>query len=140
MAASRIDLSGTWHLVDSENWDEYLKATGVNIVLRTAAKVAKPKVEISQNGDDFAIKTVGLLWNAEEHKFKIGVRFELENILGKFRAISNWEGNALKTTFTDVKNGKDYINIREIRQDGRMYLTIREPTGVSATRIFAKKP
>ncbi|XP_054588231.1 cellular retinoic acid-binding protein 1 isoform X2 [Nothobranchius furzeri] len=53
------DFTGNWKMKSSENFDELLKALGVNAMLRKVAVAAasKPHVEIKQNGDHFYIKT-----------------------------------------------------------------------------------
>lgn len=41
---------GKWNLVESDNFENYLKQVGVGLVTRKAAAATKPTLEISVNG------------------------------------------------------------------------------------------
>ncbi|XP_053104944.1 fatty acid-binding protein, adipocyte-like [Hemicordylus capensis] len=66
---------GTWKLVSSENFDDYMKELGVGFATRKAAGVAKPNVIISCNGDVVTIRTESSLKNTE-FSFKLGEEFD----------------------------------------------------------------
>uniref|UniRef100_A0AAZ3QXG4 Cytosolic fatty-acid binding proteins domain-containing protein n=1 Tax=Oncorhynchus tshawytscha TaxID=74940 RepID=A0AAZ3QXG4_ONCTS len=53
------DFAGTWKMKSSENFEELLKALGVNVMLRKIAVAAasKPSVEITQEGETLSIRT-----------------------------------------------------------------------------------
>lgn len=72
------NLVGTWDLVESENFDEFLKELGVNFVTRKAVTVLKPTVVISNDGSKWCIKTLSTFKNAEVN-FEDGVEFEESN-------------------------------------------------------------
>ncbi|KAF6720620.1 Cellular retinoic acid-binding protein 2 [Oryzias melastigma] len=59
MENAAADFSGRWRMKSSENFEELLKALGVNVFLRKIAVAAasSPAVEIAQQGDNLSIKT-----------------------------------------------------------------------------------
>ena len=50
---SESKLVGSWELISSENFDEYMKEIGVNIMQRKIAATIKPNVIISNVGDNW---------------------------------------------------------------------------------------
>uniref|UniRef100_A0A8C3WGU8 Fatty acid binding protein 9 n=1 Tax=Catagonus wagneri TaxID=51154 RepID=A0A8C3WGU8_9CETA len=66
---------GTWKLVSSENFEEYLKQLGVSATLRNLAGLAKPRISISAYGDNVSIKTESSFKNTEI-TFKLGEEFD----------------------------------------------------------------
>ncbi|XP_060099565.1 fatty acid-binding protein, adipocyte-like [Heteronotia binoei] len=66
---------GTWKLVSSENFDDYMKELGVGFANRKMAGVAKPNVIISCNGDVMTIRTESTFKNTEI-SFKVGEEFD----------------------------------------------------------------
>uniref|UniRef100_A0A671X8W4 Cellular retinoic acid-binding protein 1 n=1 Tax=Sparus aurata TaxID=8175 RepID=A0A671X8W4_SPAAU len=65
----------TWKLVDSENFDDYMKALGVGFATRQVGNVTKPTVIISQEGDKVVIRTQSTFKNTEI-SFKLGEEFD----------------------------------------------------------------
>ncbi|KAM5280815.1 fatty acid-binding protein, adipocyte isoform 3-T3 [Ctenodactylus gundi] len=68
-------LVGTWKLVSSENFDDYMKEVGVGFATRKVAGMAKPNMIISVNGDVITIKSESTFKNTEI-SFKIGQEFD----------------------------------------------------------------
>ncbi|XP_001489454.1 fatty acid-binding protein 9 [Equus caballus] len=66
---------GTWKLVSSENFEEYMKQLGVSDTLRNLAGLAKPRIIISADGAVVNIKTESSLKNTEI-SFKLGEQFD----------------------------------------------------------------
>ncbi|XP_005301572.1 fatty acid-binding protein, adipocyte-like [Trachemys scripta elegans] len=66
---------GTWKLISSENFEDYMRELGVGFATRKMAGVAKPNVIISTNGDVITIKTESTFKNTEI-SFKLGEEFE----------------------------------------------------------------
>ncbi|XP_024622504.1 fatty acid-binding protein, heart isoform X4 [Neophocaena asiaeorientalis asiaeorientalis] len=66
---------GTWKLVDSKNFDDYMKSIGVGFATRQVANVTKPTTVIEVNGDTITIKTQSTFKNTEV-SFKLGVEFD----------------------------------------------------------------
>ncbi|XP_053573249.1 cellular retinoic acid-binding protein 1 [Bombina bombina] len=87
------DFAGIWKMKSSENFDELLKALGVNAMLRKVAGAAasKPHVEIRQNGDSFYIKTSTTV-RTTEINFTVGEEFDEETVDGrKCKSLPVWE-------------------------------------------------
>ncbi|XP_030046247.1 cellular retinoic acid-binding protein 1 [Microcaecilia unicolor] len=87
------DFAGTWKMKSSENFDELLKALGVNAMLRKVAVAAasKPHVEIKQDGNWFYIKTSTTV-RTTEISFQIGQEFDEETVDGrKCKSLATWE-------------------------------------------------
>ncbi|XP_009949218.1 PREDICTED: fatty acid-binding protein, adipocyte-like isoform X1 [Leptosomus discolor] len=66
---------GTWKLLSSENFEDYMKELGVGFATRKMAGVAKPNVTISINGDVITIKSESTFKNTEI-SFKLGEEFD----------------------------------------------------------------
>ncbi|NWZ58614.1 RABP2 protein, partial [Haliaeetus albicilla] len=78
------NFSGNWKMKSSENFEELLKALGVNMMLRKIAVAAasKPAVEIKQDGETFYIKTSTTV-RTTEISFRIGEEFEEQTVDGR---------------------------------------------------------
>ncbi|XP_058555932.1 fatty acid-binding protein 9-like [Neofelis nebulosa] len=66
---------GTWKLISSENFEEYMKQLGMSAAARNLAGLAKPIISISANGDEVNIKIENSLKNTEI-SFKLGEEFD----------------------------------------------------------------
>uniref|UniRef100_A0A3P8UR36 Cellular retinoic acid-binding protein 1 n=1 Tax=Cynoglossus semilaevis TaxID=244447 RepID=A0A3P8UR36_CYNSE len=87
------NFAGTWKMKKSENFDELLKALGVNSMLRKVAGAAasNPQVEIRQDGEQFYIKTSTSV-RTTEINFHIGEEFNEETVDGrKCKSLATWE-------------------------------------------------
>ncbi|XP_076367273.1 fatty acid binding protein isoform X2 [Tachypleus tridentatus] len=108
------DLTGKFKLFSSENFDEFLKAVGVGLLIRKLGNTSKPTVEISQNGDKWKIKTI-TTFKTTEIEFKLGEEFEETRM----------DGSVVKTTITQEGNkliqkqlgDKEVTIVREINGD-----------------------
>uniref|UniRef100_A0ABM5G4N1 Fatty acid-binding protein, adipocyte-like n=1 Tax=Pogona vitticeps TaxID=103695 RepID=A0ABM5G4N1_9SAUR len=107
---------GTWKLVSSEKFDDYMKELGVGFATRKIAGVAKPNVSISCNGGNFTIKTERSLKNTEissrlEEEFdetttdarKVKSFVTLDN--GTLNHVQRWDGKDT-TIKRKVEDGK----------------------------------
>ncbi|XP_054841227.1 myelin P2 protein-like [Eublepharis macularius] len=66
---------GTWKLISSENFDEYMKELGVSFAQRKIGSLAKPQVTITLDKDVTTIRTeTGFKIN--EISFRLGQEFE----------------------------------------------------------------
>uniref|UniRef100_A0A8C7L2K7 Cellular retinoic acid binding protein 1 n=1 Tax=Oncorhynchus kisutch TaxID=8019 RepID=A0A8C7L2K7_ONCKI len=115
------NFAGTWKMKSSENFDELLKALGVNAMLRKVAGAAasKPHVEIRQDGEQFYIKTSTTV-RTTEINFHIGQEFDEETVDGrKCKSLAIWETEnkmVCKQTLVDGDGPKTYWT-RELRGD-----------------------
>ncbi|XP_076135541.1 fatty acid-binding protein, heart-like [Alosa pseudoharengus] len=62
---------GTWKMVKSENFDDYLKELGVSFAIRQVASRAKPSVTVSMDADG----TITLNTGRKDIKFKLNEEF-----------------------------------------------------------------
>uniref|UniRef100_A0A8C4VCQ4 Myelin P2 protein-like n=1 Tax=Gopherus evgoodei TaxID=1825980 RepID=A0A8C4VCQ4_9SAUR len=66
---------GTWKLVSSEKFEDYMKELGVGFAMRKLDSLAKPTVIISADEDKLTIKTESPVKNTAI-SFKLGQEFE----------------------------------------------------------------
>ncbi|XP_060055575.1 fatty acid-binding protein 9 isoform X2 [Erinaceus europaeus] len=66
---------GTWKLVSSENFEEYMKELGVSAAMRNMADLVKPNIIITFDGNKVNIKTESPL-RSSEISFKLGEEFD----------------------------------------------------------------
>ncbi|XP_068927503.1 cellular retinoic acid-binding protein 1 isoform X2 [Petaurus breviceps papuanus] len=135
------NFAGTWKMRSSENFDELLKALGVNAMLRKVAVAAasKPHVEIRQDGDQFYIKTATTV-RTTEINFKVGEGFDEETVDGrKCRSLPTWENeNKIYCTQTLVEgDGPKTYWTRELAND-ELILTFGADD-VVCTRIYVRE-
>uniref|UniRef100_A0A8B9Y3H1 Cytosolic fatty-acid binding proteins domain-containing protein n=1 Tax=Bos mutus grunniens TaxID=30521 RepID=A0A8B9Y3H1_BOSMU len=111
-----LDSEGTWKLVSSENFDDYMKEVGVGFATRKVAGMAKPTLIISLNGDVVTIKSESTFKNTEI-SFKLGQEFDevtpddrkVKSIVnldeGALVQVQNWDGKSttIKRKLVDDK-------------------------------------
>merc|ERR1712018_695530 len=66
---------GKYQRVSAEKYEEFLKALDVNFLLRKAATVSTPVMEVSEEAGVWTIKTSKTL-KSMELKFKVGEEFD----------------------------------------------------------------
>ncbi|XP_043434433.1 retinoid-binding protein 7 [Prionailurus bengalensis] len=91
------DLSGTWNLLSSDNFDGYMLALGIDFATRKIAKLLKPQKVIEQNGNSFTIHTYSSLRN-HLGTFTVGEEFEEENKgldNRKCKSLVTWDSDRL---------------------------------------------
>ena len=105
---------GKYERVSEEQYDDFLKALGVNFMLRKAATVSTPVMEVSELGGVWSIKTSTSL-KAMELKFKVGEAFDETTADGReVSAIVTLEGNKFISEQTAKKAGqKSTKTVRE---------------------------
>lgn len=123
---------GTWKLVDSKNFDEYMKCIGVGFATRQIANVTKPTTLISKDGKFMVVQTQST-FKTTEIRFILDEEFDettaddrkcksivtLED--GKMKHVQKWDskestlvrevdGNKLVLTLTigDVVSTRHY--------------------------------
>ncbi|XP_077337090.1 fatty acid-binding protein, heart-like [Lithobates pipiens] len=125
---------GTWRLVDSKFFDDYLKALGVGFATRQIASVTKPTTIISLDGDVVVIQTQSTFKNTEV-KFKLNEEFdEVTADDRKTKTLVTVEDGKLKQV--QKWDGKETTLIREVNDD-KLVLTLTLGDVVS-TRHYEK--
>ncbi|XP_013386384.1 fatty acid-binding protein, heart [Lingula anatina] len=127
-------LEGKWKLIDSKNFEEYMKAVGVGAVMRKLGATAKPSQEISRDGDKFTIKTKSAVKNTEI-TFTLGQEFEETTADGrKVKSVVTLDGDKLVHS---QKGDIDSTITREII-DGNMVMYV-SAKDVTCTRTYARE-
>ncbi|XP_063773330.1 fatty acid-binding protein, brain [Pseudophryne corroboree] len=124
----------TWKLIDSQNFDEYMKSLGVGFATRQVGNVTKPTVIISQEGDKVVIKTQSTFKNTEI-SFKLGEEFD-ENTADDRNCKSTVTLEGDKLVHVQKWDGKETKFVREIKDDKQvMTLTFGD---IVAVRQYEK--
>ncbi|XP_051027588.1 fatty acid-binding protein, heart [Acomys russatus] len=125
---------GTWKLVDSKNFDDYMKSLGVSFATRQVASMTKPTTIIEKNGDNVIIKTHSTFKNTEIC-FQLGVEFDETTADDrKVKSIVTLDGG--KLVHVQKWDGQESTLTREL-SDGKLILTLTHGNVVS-TRTYEK--
>ncbi|NWI22149.1 MYP2 protein, partial [Crypturellus soui] len=121
---------GTWKLISSENFDDYMKELGVGLAARKLGGLARPDVIISMKGDIVTIRTESTFKNTEI-SFKLGQQFD--EITADDRKVKVRKGSLVHV---QKWNGKE-TTIRRRLVDGKMVVECAMK-GVVCTRIYER--
>ncbi|XP_060631520.1 fatty acid-binding protein, adipocyte-like [Anolis sagrei] len=125
---------GTWKLVSSEKFEDYMKEVGVGYATRKIAGVAKPNVIIKCNGDVITIRTESSFKNTEL-SFKLGEEFDETTADDrKVKSLVTLEDGVL--VHLQKWDGKETTLKRKIN-DGKLILECAA-NGVVSTRVYEK--
>lgn len=130
---------GKWKLTKSENFDEYMKAIGVGMILRNMANLATPTVEIVKVDDDTWNLITTATFKTTELKFKLDGS-EFEETTGDGRKVMTkmtWdETGVLTQDQVGTGNCKGSVLTRTFKDDE---MTIVLKCGdVVSTRVYKK--
>jgi len=135
-------MNGTFKLIKSENFDEYMKAIGVGMVLRKMASAATPTTEIKQDGENWNIKTM-TTFKTTEIKFKLGEEFDETTADGReCKSVITKQDDK---TLVHIQNcsGQTLKILREFSEDGgemKMVLAAPQKDGeIVSTRVYKKQ-
>ncbi|XP_068218255.1 sodium/calcium exchanger regulatory protein 1 [Palaemon carinicauda] len=106
---------GKYKLETSENFDEFMKALGVGLVMRKMGNTATPSVEITLEGDTYSLKTI-TTFKTTEIKFKLDEEFEETTADGRVvKSTIKLDGNKLihNQVGDKEKKEKDSLLTRE---------------------------
>lgn len=136
------DFSGTWEMKSSENFEELLKALGVNVMLRKIAVKAasKPQVEITQDGETLSIKTSTTV-RTTNITFTVGQEFNEATVDGRpCTSFPRWETDSKISCEQTLLKGEGPKTswTREITSDGKLILTMRADD-VVCTRLYERQ-
>ncbi|KAF7235550.1 Cellular retinoic acid-binding protein 2 [Varanus komodoensis] len=136
------NFSGNWKMKSSENFEELLKALGVNVMLRKIAVAAasKPAVEIKQDGEEFYIKTSTTV-RTTEISFRIGEEFEEQTVDGRpCKSLAKWESSNKMVCEQRLLKGDGPKTgwSREMTNDGELILTMTADD-VVCTRVYVRE-
>jgi hypothetical protein len=110
-------LNGSWSMVKSENFEDYLKAVGVGYVIRKLAAQSKPTLQIINCNKAWSIKMFSS-FKSMESTFTEGKPFEEVMPDGqKSQSIAHTQGNSKLVQTQKFKNFESQI-VREVNEEG----------------------
>merc|ERR1712123_69926 len=128
---------GKYERTSADNYEELLKVLDVNFLLRKAATVSTPVMEVSEEGGVWTIKSSTSL-KSMELKFKLGEEFEETTADGRdVPSIVNFDDGKIVTVQTAKKSGaKSTKSYREMSGDEMIYTITVDGTDLSCVQKF----
>ena len=135
-----VEMKGTYQRTSADNYEEFLSALGLNMLLRKAATASTPVMTVSEEDGQWKIETATML-KSIELKFKLGQEFEETTPDGRVvKAIVTKEGDKLITVQTAKKEGeKSTKSVREFFDDKCVMTLEITGTDVACTQTFKRK-
>ncbi|XP_015110940.1 sodium/calcium exchanger regulatory protein 1 [Diachasma alloeum] len=132
-----VKIVGKYQHERSENLEEYFRTLGVPYVVRKMMSISNPRIEISQNDDEWTLKNVTML-RTQEIKFKLGVEYEEFMPAGVvLKNMTNLEGDCL-ITVSIGPDGNKVTRKYEFRDDQLILTMTQEKNDVVCTRYFKR--
>ncbi|KAF9794369.1 hypothetical protein SFRURICE_014589 [Spodoptera frugiperda] len=134
MASLEFDWIGKrYKLVETKNFDEFMKALGVGLITRKAANAVTPTVELRKEGDVYNLVTSST-FKTTEVKFKPGEEFDEDRADGaKVKSVCTFEGNTLK----QIQKAADGMEVSYIREFGPEEMkAVMTAKDVTCTRVY----
>ncbi|XP_042362741.1 cellular retinoic acid-binding protein 2b [Plectropomus leopardus] len=136
------DFSGKWKMKSSDNFEELLKALGVNVVLRKIAvrAAASPAVEITQQDETLSIKTSTSV-RTTNVSFTVGQSFNEATVDGRAcTSFPKWETDSKISCEQTLQKGDGPKTswTRELTNDGELILTMTAGD-VVCTRVYERE-
>lgn len=128
--------AGNWKMEKSENFDDFMKAVGVGLVMRKMGNSAKPSQHITVEGDQWTLKTTSTFKNTEI-KFKLGEAFDETTADGrKVKTTMSMDGDN-KLVQTQEHKEHPAVMTRELTDDNNMVMAC-QAGDVIARRYYSK--
>ncbi|KAH7729198.1 lipocalin/cytosolic fatty-acid binding protein family protein [Aphelenchoides avenae] len=128
---------GKWNLVESDNFEAYLKQVGVGLVTRKAAAATKPQLNISVNGNHWKIDTVSTF---KSFSLEYDLNAEFEETTGdgrKLKSIFTFEDGKLIQEQKKIDPKDKDSRFERYVQDGKLYV-VCDSEGVVAKRVYER--
>lgn len=104
-----------YKLESSENFEEYMKALGVGLIMRKMGNSISPTVELKKEGDEYTFNTTSTFKNTTI-KFKVGEEFDEETVDGrKVKSVCTFESD--DKLIHEQKGDKPSTIVREFTED-----------------------
>ncbi|CAI5453742.1 unnamed protein product [Caenorhabditis angaria] len=135
---STQDFVGRWKLVESENFEEYMKEVGIGFITRKAVANLKPILEIKVEGDVWHYNHYSTFKNTLM-SFKLGEEFEETTGDGRtLKSLVIFENGKFVHTQKKIKDSdKDSTFTRWI-ENGQLIITLQSGS-VVARRVFLRE-
>ncbi|CAH1802421.1 unnamed protein product [Owenia fusiformis] len=137
MADTLYGMAGTWKLTKSENFEDFLRELGVNLIARKMAGRSNPLQEISLNSDEITLKTITGFWDTET-KFKIGEEFQQKSNGVQQKCLAIWEGETMVLTLTPIDGSVKSQKTTRTLINGELHV-VMTVGDVICTRIYQKQ-
>uniref|UniRef100_UPI00358F46F7 fatty acid-binding protein, heart-like n=1 Tax=Myxine glutinosa TaxID=7769 RepID=UPI00358F46F7 len=125
---------GSWKMVESRDFDGYMKALGVPFGTRKLGMMSKPVITICADGDTFSMKTQSA-FKTTDISFKLGEEFD-ETTADERKVKSTVTVDEGKLVQLQKWDDKETTLVREIK-DGKMIVTCTYKD-VSCVRTYDK--
>merc|ERR1712126_54819 len=134
-----VEMKGTYERSAAENYEAFLDALGVGMILKKAATASTPVMEVTEEGGQWTIKTSTTL-KSMELKFKVGENFEETTPDGRnVDSIVTVDGNKFVCVQTAKKEGeKSTKSTREFTEEGCTYTIEVTGTDVVSKQVFKR--
>merc|ERR1712029_58509 len=135
-----VEMKGKYVRSSAENYDKFLDALGVGIILKKAATATTPEMTVEETDGEWTIKTSTML-KSMELKFKLGEKFDEKTPDGReVTSLVELDGNKLITTQTAKKAGeKSTKSTREFFDDKCVYTIEILDSDIICTQTFTRK-
>merc|ERR1712066_37175 len=135
-----VEMKGKYVRSSAENYDKFLDALGVGLLLKKAATATTPEMTVEEAGGEWTIKTSTML-KSMELKFKVGEAFDEKTPDDReVTSLVELDGNKLIPTQTAKKAGeKSTKSIREFFDDKCVYTIEILDSDVVCTQTFDRK-
>ncbi|KAI1720716.1 lipocalin / cytosolic fatty-acid binding protein family domain-containing protein [Ditylenchus destructor] len=128
---------GKWNLVESENFDAYMKQVGVGLVTRKIAANLKPVLDFTVDGDHWKMVSTST-FKTVVTEFDLGKEFDETTADGRvLKSVFTWDGSKLVQTQTKIDPKDKDSRFERYIQDGKLIITM-ESEGVTAKRVYEK--
>jgi len=129
---------GKWNLIESENFDEYMKKVGVGLMTRKMAGALKPVLDISVEGNHWKMVSTST-FKTVVTEFDLDKEFEETTPDGRqMKSTFKFENGKLIQQQKKIKDSdKDSVFERWVEGD-KLYLTM-ECEGVKSKRVYQKQ-
>merc|ERR1711915_655053 len=130
---------GKFERVAATNYEELLKLMDVSFLLRKAATVSTPVMEISEDGGTWTMKTSTTL-KAMELEFKLGEKFDETTADGReVSSVVTFDAGKIVTVQTAKKAGvKSTKSVRELQGDSLLLTITVEGSDLVSTQTFKR--
>ncbi|KAI1714335.1 lipocalin / cytosolic fatty-acid binding protein family domain-containing protein [Ditylenchus destructor] len=128
---------GKWNLLESENFDAYLKHIGIGIIQRKLATSIKPSLLIDVNESHWKMTSVST-FKTHSIEFDLGVEFTEETIDGrKMKSTCTLDDGKLTQVQKKIDaKDKDSTFVRSV--DADKLIVEMDSDGIKAKRIYGK--
>ena len=138
MAIDTSKFVGKWNLVNSENFDEYMKEVGVGLMTRKIGGAVKPVLDIEVNGEHWKITSTST-FKTFSIEFDLGKEFEETTADGrKMKSTFHVEGDKLIQDQKKIDPKDKNSKFERYLEDGKLVITMETETGVKSKRVYER--